>query len=348
MVRLKDIAARTGVSVMTVSKVLRDAKDISEATKARIKQIAREMGYVPDSLAQGLRTRTTKTIGLVISSVANPLFARAILAIEQQAHETGYELILAHSLNEPGREEAVIRRLLSRRVDGLIISPAYRLSPSAPVYEELRASSTPVVILGHAAPFCAGFPCVETEDFQASQAVTRHLIELGHRRIACLSGRSVAPWSQERLEGYHRALRDAQIDPDERLIFRAGTSIEEGEAAALELLNEGVSFTAIQACNDSVAIGAASVLRKQGLRVPEDVSVAGFGNILLSEYFAVPLTTVRQPKFRVGIAAMEMLQKLIRREAAESKRLPAELILRASTAKAAPLPAPLPPAPDSP
>src|SRR5919202_1895921 len=100
MVRLKDIAARAGVSVMTVSKVLRDAPDISAATKARVKMLAEEMGYVPDSLAQGLRTRTTRTIGLFISPVTNPIFARAILAIEEQAHEFGYELIIAHSLNE--------------------------------------------------------------------------------------------------------------------------------------------------------------------------------------------------------------------------------------------------------
>ena len=101
MVRLKDIALRAGVSVMTVSKVLRDAPDISAVTKTRIKMLAEEMGYVPDSLAQGLRTRTTHTIGLVISAVTNPIFARAILAIEEQAHDLGYELILAHSLNEP-------------------------------------------------------------------------------------------------------------------------------------------------------------------------------------------------------------------------------------------------------
>src|SRR5918996_879822 len=132
MVRLKDIALRAGVSVMTVSKVLRDAPDISPATKARVKLLAAEMGYVPDSLAQGLRTRTTRTIGLVISTVTNPLFGRAIVAIEEQSYELGYEVILAHSLNDPAREEAVIRRLLSRRVDGLIISPVYRLGAPAP------------------------------------------------------------------------------------------------------------------------------------------------------------------------------------------------------------------------
>jgi DNA-binding LacI/PurR family transcriptional regulator len=334
IVRLKDIAARASVSVMTVSKVLRDAPDISSATKTRVKMLAEEMGYVPDSLAQGLRTRTTRTIGLVISAVTNPIFARAILAIEEQAHELGYEVILAHTLSDPTREEHVIRRLLSRRVDGLIISPVYRLAPTARVYNDLLDSSTSVVILGHRAPFCAALPNVETEDLLGTYAATRHLLDLGHRRIAYFAGPTVAVWAQERLEGYRRALRDVQVDVDEKLIFSAGSTIEEGERAALQMLNENVKVTAIQASNDMSAIGVASLLIKQGLKIPGDLSIVGFGNILLCEYFAVPLTTVRQPKFRLGLAAMEMIRLLLRREPVQTKRLPCDLLVRASTAPA--------------
>ncbi|MGZ8901176.1 MAG: LacI family DNA-binding transcriptional regulator, partial [Limisphaerales bacterium] len=277
MVRLKDIALRAGVSVMTVSKVLRDAPDISPATKARVKILADEMGYVPDSLAQGLRTRTTRTIGLVIPTVTNPTFARSIVAIEEQAYEAGYDVILAHSLNDPVREEAVIRRLLSRRVDGFIIAPVYRLAPAAPVYQELFASKALVVIWGHKAPFCAPFPSVETEDLLGAYSATQHLLALGHRQIAYFAGPSVAPWNQERLDGYRRALRESQIEVDENLIFSAGSSIEEGETAALQMLNEGIRPTAIQACNDMVAIGAANVFLKQGLKIPQDISIVGFG-----------------------------------------------------------------------
>ena len=334
MVRLKDIAARAGVSVMTVSKVLRNAPDISPATKAKVKVLAQEMGYVPDSMAQGLRTRTTRLIGLIISAVTNPIFARAILAIEEMAHELGYELVLAHTLNDPAREEVVVRRLLSRRVDGLIVCPVYRLAPTAPIFDELIESRTPTVILGPRAPFCSHFPCVETEDLAASFEITRHLLDLGHRRIAFFAGPSSAPWSQERLEGYKRALREAGIDSDESLIFNAGSTIEEGQNAALQLLNEGAKVTAIQASNDLSAIGTANVLLKQGISIPAQVSIAGFGNILLSEYFSVPLTTVRQPKYRLGAAAMEILRQLIKREPAESRRLPAEIIIRQSTARA--------------
>jgi LacI family transcriptional regulator len=332
MVRLKDIAARAGVSVMTVSKALRGAADISADTKTRIKLLAQQMGYVPDSMAQGLRSHTTKLLGLVLSTVTNPIFARMISAIEEGAHEWGYDLILAHTLNVPEREDACIRRLLSRRVDGLFIAPVYRLAPTAAIYEELAQRQTPTVILGHRAPFCAQFHNVETDDLTASYLLTRHLLELGHKRIAFLCGPSVSPWAHERLEGFRRAMREAQIEPDDRLIFTAGTSIEEGEKAAMQMLNESASMTAIQAASDFVAIGAANIYLNQGIKIPEDLSIVGFGNIQVSEHFRVPLTTVRQPKLRLGVAAMDIMQKLRRGERPESRRLPAEVIIRASTA----------------
>src|SRR5438132_6403574 len=205
MVRLKDIAARAGVSVMTVSKVMRDASDISAATKNRVRKLAEQMGYVPDSVAQGLRNRTTKLFGLVISSVTNPIFARMVLPLEERAHQMGYAVILAQSMNLPEREELVIRRLLSRRVDGLFLSPVYRLAPTAPIYDELLRRGTPTVLIGHRAPFCSQFASIETDDLLASYSLTRHLIKLGHKRIAFLTGPHFAPYAQERLEGYRRA-----------------------------------------------------------------------------------------------------------------------------------------------
>src|SRR5689334_6620786 len=253
MIRLKDIAARAGVSVMTVSKVLRDASDVSVATKARVRQLATEMGYTPDSMAQGLRSRTTRLFGLIIPAATSPIYARAVMAIEEQAHALGYDLLLAHSLNLSDREESAIRRLLSRRIDGLFIVPVYRLDPTAPIYDELLRRGIPTVLLGHRAPFCQKFSNVETEDATASYAATCHLLELGHKRIAFLTGPPAAPSSHERLEGYRRALREAQIEPDDSLIFNAGSTIEEGEKAALQMVQENPRATAIQAANDLTA-----------------------------------------------------------------------------------------------
>lgn len=332
MVRLKDIAARAGVSIMTVSKALRGEKDVSAATRTRVQQLAQQMSYVPDSAAQGLRSRTTKLFGVVISSLANPIFNRVIQAIEEHAHKAGYEIILCHTMNRPEREEICLRRLMSRRVDGMFISPVYRMEADAPVYRELLVRGTPVVLLGHPAPFCNAFISVSTDDALAAYHTTKHLLELGHRHIAFLSGRLAAPWAWERLEGYRRALREAGIEADEKLVFNAGSTADDGAKAGLQMLNENCQATAVQAVNDLVAIGCAEVLMGQGMKIPQDLSIAGFGNILVSQHFCVPLTTVLQPKYRLGVVAVDTMARLLRRDHTESRRLPAELFVRESTA----------------
>ncbi len=319
---------------MTVSKVLRDAPDISAATKSRIRRLSEEMGYMPDCLAQGLRTRTTKLLGLVISSITNPIFARIVLGIEEQANELGYDILLVHTLNRTEREETCIRRLLSRRVDGLFLSPVYRMNPTAHIYQELHRCGTPTIVLGHRAPFCGQFVSVETDDLAASYAATRHLLSLGHKRIAFFTGLAAAPWAQERYDGYRRALREAGLEVDERLIFQAGETIEDGAKAALQMLEESPEATAVQAANDLIAMGAANILLGQGLRIPEDISIVGFGNIMSSQFFRVPLTTIRQPKYRLGHAAMDSMLRLLRGEHPDIKRLPADLVVRSSTGPA--------------
>jgi DNA-binding LacI/PurR family transcriptional regulator len=332
MVRLKDIARQAGVSVMTVSKALRDEPDVSAATKSRLKALALQMGYVPDSSAQGLRTKTTKMFGLVIPSITDPIFGRITFAIEERAYELGYDILLAHTLNQSEREEQCLRRLLSRRVDGIFISPVYRFAAEARIYQEILARKTPVVLLGPPAPFCKTFPSAEVDELIASYNVTRHLLHLGHKRIAYLTGPQVAPWAHDRFEGYRRALREANLDVDDKMVFQAGGTIEDGTKAGLQMLNENCNATAIQAVNDLVAIGCATTLLAQGLKIPGDVSVAGFGNILLADHFRVPLTTVRQPKYRLGAAAVEMMLQLLRGESVQSRRIPGELLERDSTA----------------
>jgi len=331
MVRLKDIAQLTGVSVMTVSKALRDEPDVSAATKAKIKALANQMGYVPDSTAQGLRTKTTKLFGLVIPATTNPIYSRIVLAIEERAFELGYDVLLCQTLNKPEREEACLRRLLSRRVDGIFITPVYRFEAEARIYQEIVARKVPAVLLGSPAPFCKNFVSIEAEDTIASYKLTKHLIEQGHKKIAYLTGPTAAPWAHERFEGYRRALREGGLELDDKLVFAAGNTLEDGTKAALQMLNEGCHPTAIQAVSDLVAIGCAETLLQQGFKIPDDVSIAGFGNVLAAEYYRVPLTTVRQPKYRLGVAAVESMMNLIRGEKAVSQRLQAELILRQST-----------------
>jgi len=332
MIRLKDIAEQAGVSVMTVSKALRDEPDIAAQTRARIRTIADAAGYVPNHAARALRTHTTRQFGLIISALTNPLYIRVLMAIEEQAHEMGYDILFAQTMNHPGREEAVIRRMLARRVDGLFIRPVYRADNTAAIYEELKRQGTPTVILGHRALFCSDFPSVQTDALASARSATLHLLGLGHRRVACLTGPTFSPWAQERYEGYRHALHDANLEVDEKLVFQAGATIEEGEKAALQLINEAPGATAIVAANDLVAIGAANILLDQGVRIPEDISLIGFGNILGAAHYRVPLTTVRQPKYRRGITAMESMEDLLAGKNPDTKRLAAELILRDSTA----------------
>ncbi len=334
---MKDIAKKAGVSTMTVSKALRDKADISPATRQRIQRLAIEAGYVPHSAASGLRNKTTRLIGLMIPAVTDPIYARVLSAVEQHVHERGYDLILTHTLGSVEREERCLRRLLARRVDGLLIAPVPRLTPSVPVYNELRGRGVPTVILGQRSPFCSEFISVEAEDLAASLSITRHLLELGHRRIAFLAGPQSAPWAAERLAGYQKALRDAGVAPDDRLIFNSGTTVDEGAKTALQFIGERSDATALQAVNDMVAIGAANTLLNQGVQIPGDLSVAGFGNVLVSEFFRVPLTTVRQPKFRLGEVALNQLLRLIRGEPAETLRIPAEIVIRASTGRVRPV-----------
>src|SRR5258707_15123507 len=148
MVRLKDIAHQAGVSIMTVSKALRDEPDVSATTKTRIKLLAQRLGYVPDSSAQGLRTRSSRLFGLAISSMTNPIFSRVVLAIEERAYELGYDVLLAHTLNIPEREEACIRRFLSRRVAGIFICPVYFFANEVRIFKKLLGRRLRTVLLG--------------------------------------------------------------------------------------------------------------------------------------------------------------------------------------------------------
>jgi DNA-binding LacI/PurR family transcriptional regulator len=338
MVRLKDIAEQItingrSVSVMTVSKALRDAKDISADTKARVKLKAEEMGYVMDAAAQGLRNRKSLLFGLVVPSLGNPVLARVVSAIEERSEAAHYSLLLAQTHNYAEREDMALRRMLERRVDGVFVWPVVRQNSSSPGFQQLKARGTPTVVLGpRVATFMEDFVSIAGEELEGSQRVTQHLLELGHRRIAYLCGPSLAVWAQERYEGYKRGLREAGLDVEDSLVFQAGATIEDGEKAALQMIHENCRATAIQCANDLVAIGCGETLLKQGLRIPEDLSLAGFGNTMVAEHFRTPLTTARQPKARLGVLAVEAMLKLIAGEKPVVARLPTPLAIRASTA----------------
>jgi LacI family transcriptional regulator len=334
MVQLKHIAERAGVSLMTASKALRDKPDVAPGTKAKIKHIADQMGYVPDRCGQYLRGRRTYLIGICAPTATDPTVTPTIAGIHEFVYGLAYDLMLTTTQNSAEREEAAINRMIGRQVEGLFIIPTYRLPPEAPAYRRLTESQIPTIVIGQTAQFCHGFVNVQGDDLAASQTVTRHLIALGHKRIAFLTGLLSEPWAEERLEGYRRGLREVGLDVDDRLVFHAGRTIEDGARAASEMIAACSDATAIQAVTDLVAIGCAEIFVQHGYTIPKDISITGFGNIQLSEHCRVPLTTICQPKYRLGVVAAQMMSQMLAGRRPQPQRLPADLLVRASSAPA--------------
>jgi LacI family transcriptional regulator len=332
MVTLKQIAETAGVSIMTVSKVMRDYPDIAPKTKERIRAIANELGYVPDGAARSLRTRSTQTIGVVLPSISHVYYPRVFVGIEQVARARGYRLLLSHTNDDANQEMAEIKEMLSRKVDGLLIVPASRFDSSYEIYSLIESRRVPTVIMDRHPAQLGNFLRVVSDDRQGGYLAAKHLIDMGHRDIALLSGPAGCTSTQERTEGFKRALQESGIAYRDELVFSAGTDVADGQKAASELVNERARCTAILAHNDLVAIGAAEFFFAQKWRVPEDISIVGYGDVQVASLYRVPLTTVRQPQSALGQIAIQLLLEKMAGRPTESRRMPVEVIVRASTA----------------
>jgi len=326
---LRDVARRAGVSVTTVSNVVRGWPYISDATRARVQRAIAELNYSPDPIAQGLRTGRTQVIGFIVPDIANPHFAAMVSIVEDVAHEQGYSVLVFSTHEDSAREADCIRRVAHGWGDGLLIvqaAPTNQLDP--------RALPVPVVGIDRVPGDFAGAGCTVDNSAVAELAV-RHLAELGHRRIAHLSGPPRALPAQARAAGYRRWMGALGLDYRYASSNPGVWSAQEGYRATGALLDEGERPTALFASNDRLAIGAAHALRERGLRVPEDVSLVGVDDIETSRYLNPPLTSVRQPLEAMARAGIDLLLRLI-----EGKQTPAEasitlaptLVVRASTA----------------
>lgn len=334
MVRLIDIAREAGVSMMTVSRVMHGRPNIADATRARVLTVAHKLGYVPNAMARSLRTRSTRLMAALVPSMDDPVFGPALRAIEGRLYAMGFDMLIAQSLDLREREEAWLNRLLARRIEGLFFASTLHSAFTEPVHLHLQQGRTKVVVLGNTDPAAQipFFHSVGHDETPASREVTTHLLELGHKRIAFLAGPSLSASSRARFEGYRLALQQHGLAVDEHLVFRAGLTVADGAKAVEKLLAESTHATAIQAVNDLVALGAVAELTRRGLRVPANISVAGFGCLLPCEAAPVPLTTINQPKERLGEAAVEAMTALLRGQLPGSTSLKAELMVRSSTA----------------
>ena len=333
-VSIADIARAAGVSHSTVSRALHDSPLISENTRARIQSLAREMGYTPNAIAQSLHTRQTSSIGLVVTSIADPFLSDVVKGVEEVARARGFSVLLSTSHNDPDQEMAVIETFRRRRVDGILVASSRLTSEYT---ERLAQLQVPTVLINsQAEPLDGRLHWVAVDDYQGAKIAVEHLLQLKHRAIGYLSVDSRPRSAQQRLEGYRSALGEAGITAhDTWVVSMPGTraspeeDMQAGQQGLPRLLAAGV--TALFCANDMIAIGALLVCREQGIAVPQHLSVIGFDDIMVASYVTPALTTVRQPKAELGRIAMRTLLDLLDRRPAYNHTLLPMLTIRAST-----------------
>jgi LacI family transcriptional regulator len=338
MSTLKELAAALNLSVMAVSKALRDAPDISVSTKARVQAEARRQNYVPNRAAQNLRLRRTGLIGVVVPQINHTYYSNLVWGVERQAEAIGLQVLLGSSLDRAENEMREVQKMISHQVEALLLVPAVRWQHRLATLEMVRSSGIPTILLDAYPAGAENFPNVSwvvCDDQRGGQLAAEHLLELGHRDILFMAGPNGSSSSAGRFSGYQRALAAAGVPYSDTRVYLAGKDIESGRKAMAQALSEKVSFTAVVTHNDSVAIGVADTLLHQGFRIPEDVSVVGFGDGVLASYFRVPLTTVRVPQMEMGETAVRLALDLQKGKTVQPRQLPVEIIVRASTRKLA-------------
>jgi DNA-binding LacI/PurR family transcriptional regulator len=331
-ITIKDIARRARVSHSTVSRALRDDHAIPGRTAERIKRMAARMGYVPSAAARSLKTSHSRALGVVVTNIADPFLAEVVRGVEDAIRQAGYSLFLAASYHDSQREKLVLRALAEHRVDGAIICSS---QVSAQHLADLENFGVPIVLVNNqvAGEFAHS---ISHDDVAGGRAVTRHLLALGHRRIAYLGNVTGGLTNLDRCAGYQAALAEAGVPAqDDWVLSGRGGRPEDGLAGAEAFLQLNPRPTALVCFNDMLALGVLRRLKQAGLRIPLDVSVTGFDDVFVAEYADPPLTTFGQPKYQLGRDAAEMMLALL------SGPVPArpyvrsilgELLARASTA----------------
>lgn len=323
---LYTIAQRTGFSISTVSRVLSGNSQNSRISKKTAKLIleeAQKCNYTPSILAKGLRTNHTETIGLVIPSLDNPYFADIAHIIIQEAGSRGYTMILVDTMENEGLERKGINSLLSRKVDGMVVVPCGQ-DPS--FLEKISSGEKPVVLVDryyNSSPL----PYVCTDNLAGGYIAAKHLIEKGHRNIACIEGPKYSMPVKERVRGYLKALEEAGIDGRETL-SGDNFSIQNGYIETKLLLNKKERPTAIFALSNTILLGSIKAINESGLKVPDDISIISFDNYTYLDYMNPAITRISQPIEEIGILAVKLLMESISggRNATSQIQLPPRLI----------------------
>jgi len=308
---IKDIAAKTGLSITTVSFVLNNKPSrISEKSRKLVLDAARELDYRPNELAVGLIKKRTKTLGLILSDICNPFFSNLAKGVEYKCLKRGWTVILCDTEDQSSQEISYIDMLSSKSVDGIIYccsqdSTAQKFRVS---WQMMQHCNLPCIVADRTYDL-PGALSVRTDHVLGGWLATNHLLQLGHRRIACVTGPAQLSVCRSRLEGYKRALNEYGIAFDSALVAEGQFDMESGRRA-LDAL-DGQEFTSLFAFNDIMAFGVYQGLKARGLSVPSDVSVVGYDDSFPSEILDVPLTTVHQPVREIGARAADELISIL-------------------------------------
>lgn len=329
-ITIKDIAREANVSITTVSRVLNDKPDVSEATKKKVKEIIDDLDYRPNGLARGLVLNKTHTIGLIIPDISNPFFPGVAKGVEELASKLNYSVIYCNTGNNINEEKEAIKLLKSRRVDGMIVSLSVN-DKTREELNELAKNKFPVVQIDRNIPG-VNIPTVSIDNIKASQGVVNYLSEMGHTKIAHITGNLDVISAQDRLEGYTKGLAGAGLEYIRAWIKEGDYSKESGYKKMREILRGDSIPTAVYAANDMMALGVYQAVLEEGLTIPEDISVVGYDDIEITSLITPRLTTVFQPKHLLGEKAVKLLVNKINKPDLDfaDQILNTELIIRDS------------------
>ncbi len=331
-VRLKDIARDLGVSVVTVSKVLRGNADIGDATRTRVLKRMKELNYQPNMMARGLASGRTYTVGLVVPDLVHPFFAEFAKSLGGVLRANSRALILASSEEDPDIERQEIRTLLNRGVDVLIIASC---QANLRNFYELGDDRTPYLLFDRNFPHLAAH-FVGSDDVLVGEMATKHLIDLGRKRIAHIGGKNSSP-SFDRLRGYRNALADAGLPSPDNLVVSRDRVEESGDAVGFQVMQELLKLKprpdAVFCYNDLTALGAIDATLQAGLRVPEDIAFIGCGNLRYANYLRVPLSSIDHDTTALGQAAGQLVMELSVKPEQDPKTImiPSKLTARESS-----------------
>jgi LacI family transcriptional regulator len=327
---MRDVAERAGLSVSTVSHVINNTRAVSDESRQHVLQAMEELGFKPNALARSLRRRQSNTLGMIVPDSANPFFAEIARAIEDASFAQNYSVILCNSEGDLEKQQAYTDVLIENRVAGILFVAA---GVSTELVSELGQRRVPLVVIDREVADVE-VDTVMTNHAQGGCLATQHLIDLGHRRIACIAGNSEVAPSADRLTGYRQTLQKNDLAYDEGLVVKGDFQYRSGYEATNDLLTKKKPPTAVFACNDLMAVGCISAASALGFRVPDDLSVVGFDDVQLASYTNPSLTTVDQPKVEIGTLATQMLLERMKNLDASPRfeRLDTELLIRRSTA----------------